>query len=236
MSPKERLLNLLGAIVGDRRVRIFVVLILLVMAAYGALAFYDHDPRSNVFCALFCHNMRPFYDEFMVSPHANFNCHVCHGGGISGIIRAMTHELPSQILKRPSPAEIAAGTSFLYDECTRCHKEDLLLKLEIHKIHLGVARRFSCSSCHSSHLVTHIRVEDCTQCHPYTKVVRDHENFHELARLNLEQGRITCQECHTINDPAHVTYSVKGISCFDCHGVLRPISIAGRNCVECHNK
>ncbi|MEM1640950.1 MAG: hypothetical protein QXN05_03435 [Acidilobaceae archaeon] len=236
MSLRTKVSSVLSTAISDMRVKLFLLVILVVLATYGALAFYDHDPRSNVFCVLFCHNMRPFYDEFKVSPHSNFNCHVCHGGGISGIIRAMTHELPSQILKRPSAAEIAARTLHLYEECTQCHKENLLTKLEIHRIHLGVARQLSCSACHSRHLVNLIRNDDCTQCHPYDRTLRVHAEFHLIAQLSLEKGIINCERCHTITDPAHVRYAVQGASCFDCHGALRPVSIAGRNCVECHSK
>ena len=62
-----------------------IIIALVVVVTVGVLGgaaimapIMEHEMHKPESCAKNCHEMQPFYDSLMVSPHADVDCHDCH--------------------------------------------------------------------------------------------------------------------------------------------------------------
>ncbi|MFQ6134983.1 MAG: hypothetical protein ACE5KU_04115, partial [Nitrososphaerales archaeon] len=217
---------------------ILLIILSIVVVAFGFSEFYVNDPSSNVICTT-CHSMTPFRDTWLTSSHSRFSCYTCHETGIA----ELTNELYVYLTENPHPSDIEEGKLLLRYQCLTCHKpKSLQSNLKLHNVHWNLVEEVeTCTLCHTSHILTP-RTEACLGCHGSERSASIHEEFHIEANKRLSRGEIICQNCHStaarwmipLNRPS-IMGAAEGRDCFDCHAApLRPVNIRDRSCLECH--
>ena len=233
MSPRVR-----------KRVIVVLAAVLAVPIIFWGAAEFTSRPK---FCNS-CHYMKPFYESWQVSTHADISCTYCHfEPGLAGKIEGKLNGLfqltkyVSLAYKKSKPwAEISDAS------CTRqgCHETQTLLgpirfkdvKFD-HSHHLGELRRkkqLRCTSCHSQMVQgSHILVteETCFLCH-----MKDRDQT---------TGMLNCRTCHTDEiflemgsqlRYNHTTIVQTNKSCESCHiNTIEgnaPVSL--QQCINCH--
>lgn len=216
----------------------FVFLLLLFA---GAAEYTSHSK----FCSS-CHYMKPFYQSWQESRHAEIECSACHyPPGISGFLRVKLEGL-NQVLRYWTKLYVKSKPwAEIPDEsCLRggCHDKRLLegrvqFKRVVfdHKIHLGDLRRgktLRCTSCHSQIVQgDHITVTEssCFICHFKTS-----EHYPDIA---------SCSHCHIredlSTDSVHFNHAVvyeNNFACDKCHSqiILGDGAVPRENCYKCH--
>jgi nitrate/TMAO reductase-like tetraheme cytochrome c subunit len=200
---------------------------------------------TSSFCSS-CHYMKPFYQSWKSSSHANVECKVCHyPPGLRSTIKAKMEGLvmvgrywTKLYLKAKPWAEIQD------ESCLQkgCHDRRLLegpVKFKTvafdHKAHFADLKRgkqLRCTSCHSQIVQgEHITVTEtsCFLCHfkktADTPKVSDCNTCHKREALTTPQVRYN-----------HTAVFDKGFKCDKCHSqvVLGDGAVPKENCFKCH--
>ncbi|MGB7295473.1 MAG: NapC/NirT family cytochrome c [Candidatus Aminicenantales bacterium] len=228
-SRKKRRLIALGG----------VVFVLLLFA--GAAEYTSHSK----FCSS-CHYMKPFYQSWKESRHADIECSACHyPPGIRSFFRVKLEGL-NQVLRYWTKLYVKSKPwAEIPDEsCLRqgCHDKRLLEgRVQFqrvvfdHKIHLGDLRRgktLRCTSCHSQivqgdHII--VTESSCFICH-----FKASKHYPDIA---------ACSHCHVREDLSsdtvrfnHTMAYEKDFSCDKCHHqiILGDGAVPRENCYKCH--
>jgi nitrate/TMAO reductase-like tetraheme cytochrome c subunit len=226
---KKKRLIILGA----------VVFVLLLFA--GAAEYTSHSQ----FCSS-CHYMKPFYQSWKESRHADIECSVCHyPPGLRSFLRVKLEGL-NQVLRYWTKLYIKSKPwAEIPDEsCLRkgCHETRPLegrvrFKRVVfdHKVHLGDLRRgkkLRCTSCHSQIVQgDHITVTEssCFICH-----FKASEHYPDIA---------DCSHCHVREDLSsdkvrfnHTVAYENNFSCDKCHSqvIIGDGAVPRENCYKCH--
>jgi nitrate/TMAO reductase-like tetraheme cytochrome c subunit len=211
-----------------------------------AMLFAVQVSSTPQFCGT-CHIMKPYFESWRHSKHANIACVECH------IPPGITAEFRKKFEALSMVAKYFTGTYSTnpwveVDDaaCLRCHERRLLQGKEVfhnvlfdHTPHLSESRRglkLRCTSCHSQIVQgSHISVTSstCALCH--------------FKGQKINQGSGRCQLCHQIPDRVttsagtsfdHSEVRRLSMECSACHaGVVRGDGTVPRErCVTCHNE
>lgn len=137
----------------------------------------------NTFCGT-CHVIKPYYNTWAKSTHANIDCVTCHSGpGIVGQFRgkvALFRYIVVNTAFRPDTIE--AGDSIPNAYCIDCHSEhrapstgsDIKLPAAHHKMK---DNPYKCIDCHKELVHTDnvvkksvVRMKICVDCHKQKKI------------------------------------------------------------------
>ncbi len=207
----------------------------------GAAEYTSHSK----FCSS-CHYMKPFYQSWEESRHADIECSACHyRPGIRSFLRIKLEGL-NQVLRYWTKLYVKSKPwAEIPDEsCLRkgCHDKRLLegrvkFKRVVfdHKVHLGDLRRgknLRCTSCHSQIVQgDHITVTEssCFICH-----FKSSEHYPDIA---------SCNHCHIQEDLSsdqvrfnHAVAYENNFGCDKCHSqiILGDGAVPRENCYKCH--
>lgn len=207
----------------------------------GAAEYTSHSK----FCSS-CHYMKPFYQSWKESRHADIECSACHyPPGIRSFLRVKLEGL-NQVLRYWTKLYVKSKPwAEIPDEsCLRqgCHDKRLLegrvqFKRVVfdHKVHLGDLRRgktLRCTSCHSQIVQgDHITVTEssCFICH-----FKASEHYPDIA---------SCSHCHLREDLSsdkvrfnHTVAYENNFKCDKCHSqiILGDGAVPRENCYKCH--
>ncbi|MGH7742891.1 MAG: NapC/NirT family cytochrome c, partial [Candidatus Eiseniibacteriota bacterium] len=218
------------------------------VVAFGlvAMLFAIQVSSTPTFCGS-CHIMKPYYESWKKSGHANVACVECH------IPPGITAEFRKKYEALAMVAKYFTGTYSTnpwveVDDaaCLRCHERRLLEgKVVFHGVlfdhtpHLTESRRglkLRCTSCHSqivqgSHIA--VTVSTCALCH--------------FMGQGVNQGFGRCLRCHAVPERVttlagtsfdHSEVKRLAMDCASCHeGVVRGDGTVPRErCVTCHNQ
>ena len=224
-----------------RRLFILGGIVFLFLLFAGAAEYTSHSK----FCSS-CHYMKPFYQSWQESKHADIECSACHyPPGIRSFLRVKLEGL-NQVLRYWTKLYVKSKPwAEIPDEsCLRegCHDKRLLegrvqFKRVVfdHKVHLGDLRRgktLRCTSCHSQIVQgDHITVTEssCFICHFKTS-----EHYPAIA---------SCSHCHLREDLSsekvrfnHAVAYEKNFACDKCHSqiLLGDGAVPRENCYKCH--
>jgi hypothetical protein len=190
--------------------------------------------------------MKPFYQSWKESAHADIECSACHyPPGIRSFLRVKLEGL-NQVLRYWTKLYVKSKPwAEIPDEsCLRpgCHEKRLLEgRVEFksvvfdHKVHLEDLRRgkqLRCTSCHSQIVQgAHITVTEssCFICH-----FKASEHYPQIA---------SCSHCHLREDLGsekarfnHAVVYENNFSCDKCHSqiILGDGAVPRENCYRCH--
>lgn len=229
------------------RLLIQVGILLVILGAVGGVGFIEYSSQPG-FCNT-CHVMRPYYESWAGSSHADVACIKCHyAPGIRAEAMGKL-QAANQVVKYVTGAYDVKPWAEIEDAaCLRsgCHT-DRKLEGEVvykglrfdHAQHLGDLRRgkqLRCTSCHSQIVQgAHVAVTEatCFLCH-----------FKDRPAGNPVGG---CAGCHPspleVVSPAgfvvdHEQYVRDLVSCVSCHKEITSGSGAAEEnrCFSCHNE
>lgn len=165
-------------------------LVIIIVAAWGTLSY----SQSNRFCGLTCHEMKPFYDSWAESNHAQVKCYDCHAQhGFVGFFKTKVKgmkETYSHFFKDPS--EWKFDEDVTNEFCTRCHEDANSIKtVETAAGTINVPHE------------THAFVE-CDTCHG--GMVHGTEE----SRTPVTPSHDTCDDCHDTTDEANCGFCHQG--------------------------
>ncbi len=180
---------------------VVVTLAVIIGAVIGAVVIMPammeemHKPES---CASNCHEMQPFYDSLMVSPHAEVDCHECH---------------------KPHGLEM-----FMYMGHALHHAEGLMEGKEFEEMAEAIEemppaspKNEYCLECHNGEEAMKVleKIGDptimCFNCHPTIKHTA-HEISEYAAYESPSYAGHECVACHDDHD-----VDVKVETCMVCH-------------------
>lgn len=195
---------------------------------------------TNSTACLTCHYMKPYYDQWKTSTHAQIPCIQCHPIRPSLIGISTLKYLTNNYNPRPR-AEVP-DEACLQSSChsRRLEKGKVFFRGDItfdHNLHLGKARRgqlLRCTSCHSQIVQgEHISVTEkvcflchfkgaargesatgCPSCHGTPTKIVEHDGFSFSHSSYLRIG-VACNQCHL--DVAKGLGEVPKERCFSCH-------------------
>ena len=219
-----------------------VVVGLGLLATYGAMEASSKPP----FCGS-CHIMKPYYESWKDSNHANIDCVDCHiPPGITAELRKK-YEALSMVVRYFTATYGTNPWAEVEDTaCLDCHERRLLVGQEMfgsvmfdHGPHLAELRRgkrLRCTSCHSQMVQgSHIAVTQttCSLCH--------------FMGQKAGEGTANCTLCHDVPDGVvqrgdaefdHSSVSRFGMDCLSCHAPPRPGAgrVPKERCLTCHNE
>ena len=214
-----------------------IILVLLVVVVAGAVSASMQQEKSE-YCGS-CHTMKPYYESWEKSSHADVECVECHSQrGVGGWIQ-LRRDLGRMARVERSGAQPDLDIQIADEFCLRCHTkahnikegESLIIPHGLHD-----AAGLDCASCHGGAVhgdagegpaqMTH---DTCIACHE--GIIADEES---------------CMKCHKSVDLAetanmiipHDTHSF--MSCGSCHGPQAPpearqaFDMGHDQCVQCH--
>ena len=203
---------------------ILLTVIFVLVGVFSVSTFLTYMENPNV-CSK-CHAMKPFYESYsdpedyvLIQVHKaeGISCIDCH----SPPGRENRDKVRTTILKKMVSyvyiGNVAADTSLLETDCTKCHDIDATFSDTEINPHAGVQ---SCEvSCHLVHedLILGDFVEmDCAECHVEPDVGGRHANV-DCIGCHPTHGRIpSCTGCHANHDGSNV--KVENSECLECHG------------------
>lgn len=229
------------------RLAIQLAILLIILAAVSGVAFVEYSAQPG-FCKT-CHIMRPYYESWAGSSHADVACIECHyAPGIRAEAMGKL-QAANQVVKYVTGRYDVKPWAEIEDAaCLRsgCHTDRKLegaiaykgLRFD-HAHHLGDLRRgkqLRCTSCHSQIVQgAHVAVTEatCFLCHFKGRPVGD--------------PVAGCLGCHPnvsqVISPAGVTvdhqqYVRDMVSCVSCHREVTSGSGAAEEsrCFNCHNE
>lgn len=213
-----------------------------IVATYGAM-----EVSSKPAACGSCHIMKPYYDSWLSSSHANIACVECHiSPGVTAELRKKYEAL--SMVTSYFTGQYGTNPWAEVDDaaCLECHQRRLLAGKEVydgvlfdhtpHLTELRRGKRLRCTSCHAQIVQgSHIAVTSstCMICH-----FKDQEPG---------EGTAECTMCHEVPDQVvnagslefdHGNVSRFGMECVACH--TPPEHGAGavsrERCVICHNR
>jgi len=215
----------------QKKVRIIAIAVIaLGVFSYGAIEFTSRPG----FCYS-CHEMRPAWDNWKESVHAEVTCYDCHMP--PGFINVLLHKPESikelylhfTVYNKPGAPPIKAHKREPVNEaCSRCHSLNRTMAFGggLHVPHqLHIDQGLSCPRCHAR--VVHgeekdrkPRMEICLECHDgkkapdkcgvcHTKMAtpENHKQTNWLQVHGQTSKSMDCQKCH----------NWKPDWCMDCH-------------------
>jgi len=227
-----------------RKKKLLIILVgfVFVLLFFAGAAEYTSHSK---FCSS-CHYMKPFYQSWQESRHADIECSACHyPPGIRSFLRVKLEGL-NQVLRYWTKLYVKSKPwAEIPDEsCLRqgCHDKRLLegrvqFKRVVfdHQVHLGDLRRgknLRCTSCHSQIVQgDHITVTEssCFICH-----FKASEHYPDIA---------SCSHCHLREDLSsdkvrfnHTVAYENDFSCDKCHSqiIIGDGAVPRENCYKCH--
>ncbi len=194
-----------------------------------------------------CHIMKPYYDSWLTSSHADIACVECHiSPGITAELRKK-YEAISMVASYFTGQYGSNPWAEVDDAaCLECHQRRLLAGREVyagvlfdhtpHLTELRRGKRLRCTSCHAQIVQgSHITVTSstCMICH-----FKDQE---------AGQGTSKCTLCHEVPDKIvdaggldfdHGDVSRFGMECIACHTPSESDagSVSKERCMICHNR
>lgn len=222
-KPKALLNNIISYFQGNpKRVRLLGIAVVgLLVISWGGVTFSSQPG----FCGGTCHEMKPAYDNWKTSVHAEVTCNACHIE--PGTVNLLIHKVMSykEIVahvttysKEDAPPVVAKHLKPVNDACTQCHSAnreysfsgDLKVPHQLH-----IQKGLTCPQCHSRmvHGTEEQRkpkMEVCLTCHDGKKAPDE------------------CGACHT---KKAVPASHRQANWYQVHGQLSKTV----NCQKCHN-
>jgi cytochrome c nitrite reductase small subunit len=223
----------------------------------GSMFLAAEATKSNTFCGLQCHEMRPYYQTWASSEHREVECVGCHipDGALNYVktklfgLRELWVHITDQVEK-----PIAVTRRISSDTCSGCHRsEDVAGRIRLARWTIGFShpdhtKGMACIDCHAR--VVHPTIEGvpntparsmeaCFTCHDGQSQPDECEYCHDSAP-HPERG--ACEECHGlkswssgIRHSPRLTGKHETILCERCHGEATATRI-GRptGCIDCH--
>ena len=230
-----------------------IVLVLVVIAGTGGVAFYSYDYTENnpKFCVS-CHLMQTAFDKWQAGPHKTVNCHTCH----YATVFEKNMMLVRFIFFRPT--ELKSSHEKLLvprDVCSACHwtpggtgSKVKINRSPLHAKHV-FTEEIECTQCHGTELHQFTpQPRFCVKCHGEKEV--HGVGMEGLACLNchVNQGgkditpsRDKCMACHEgMKTKNAVTFpkAAKGamqFNCSTCHHPHSKLKPTPDDCLKCHS-
>jgi len=201
-------------------VRIAIVAVVaLVIFSYAALEFTSRPG----FC-INCHEMKPAFDQWKTSVHAEVTCYDCHME--PGIVNLLVHKVKAvkelylhlTVFSKPNAPKIhAKELKPINEACGKCHsfKRELSFSGDLRVPHeLHMKKGLQCPTCHSK--VVHGKPEDrkpkmevcltchdgrkapdkCGACHTKKAVPENHKKSNWFKVHGAESKTMNCATCH----------------------------------------
>ena len=214
-----------------------IILVVLVLVVAGVVSASMQQEKSE-YCGS-CHTMKPYYESWKKSGHAEVECAECHSErGVGGWIQ-LRRDLGRMARVEKSGAQPDLDIEITDEFCLRCHTkannikegESLIIPHGLHD-----ATGLDCASCHGGAVhgeagegPARMSHDTCIACHE--GIISDEES---------------CMKCHKGVDLAetanmiipHDTHSF--MSCGSCHGPQAPpearqaFDMGHDQCVQCH--
>ncbi|KAF0183127.1 MAG: hypothetical protein FD164_856 [Nitrospirae bacterium] len=216
-----------------------LAVIVMGMFLYG-FNYYRYSQTDPDFCSQ-CHQLKGAHADWLKSRHHDVLCQQCHQlGNIEQNVR-----LISYVLTGNNPIGVTHGRYRPWEECIKCHAEDMAQGSVSPSRAFGHARhvamkQLACKECHSGTKHDFPSPQDtCEKCHQGKTV------------HGLESADFSCLKCHSfIKNPlpkfdrtrctkCHVGIPSKGamasLTCHYCHKPHKKEKPGSATCIaECH--
>lgn len=225
---------------GDHIKAFLAAIIVLSLFIYG-YRYYRYTQDEPDFCSS-CHSVKEAYADWRNGRHGDIVCQKCHQmGNLEQNMR-----LISFVMTGKNPISVAHGRSKPWEECTKCHTDDIAQGSVAPGKSYGHARHATnnnmpCKECHIPNLHNFPSNGDlCIPCH-------EDKGVH-----GVETAQFSCLKCHAFSKKpvpmirreaclmkCHVNVPKKGpmsgLSCHYCHKPHKKEMPVSASCsVSCH--